>query len=247
MRLRRHGRREARIRKRIYVALACAVWFAAFAPTSYAQTVPAEQPAAGNANAAPANPEEPPPPPIPATRPYGFTHNEMIDLSETYETNPLGLRGYYTAAKTRSDALTALAVSVGLHDHTVRFTGDLQYTFVGDAYGYYSDFDLVFNYLNALATAVVVPDYVVLHASAFAAPILVNGLGPIAAPGLPVAAGVNTGMQNGYGYIVTAEITFRLGYFARSDPVLNQASFFLLRPSGPTLAASVLIERRPSQ
>src|SRR5947209_3184058 len=35
-------------------------------------------------------------------RPFGFTHDEFADLSETYVTNPLGLNGYVTGAKARS-------------------------------------------------------------------------------------------------------------------------------------------------
>lgn len=180
-------------------------------------------------------------------RPFGFTHDEYLDLSQTYETNPLGIRGYYANVPSGSDTFTALNLGIGLHDHTFRFTGDLQYSAVGDAYVRYSAFDQISNYLTALATAAIIPDYLLLRASAFAEPVLVNSLGPLAAPGVPVATGANTGMYDTYGYSVSPNLAFRLGDFATSNTILAQGDVFFVRPQGPSVSASVPVEPPPSQ
>lgn len=219
--------------------LACAVmsfglYVSAIAPL-YAQT--ASQPAPGNmpanmaapnANQTQAQQQQPQAQTaLPATRPFGFTHDEFVNVSETYEQHPLGL------TTLSADAFTTLALGLGLHDHTPRLTGDLQYTLVGDAFVHHGAYDQFYNYLTALAAADVIPQYFVLRASAFASPILLNGLGPVAAPGLPVAGGVNTGMANSYGYNISPDLTLRFGNFAQSQSVLSNAAVFLLRPSGP--------------
>src|SRR5579872_6689305 len=43
----------------------------------------------------------------PAGPPFGFTHTEYLDLSQSYETNPLGLHGYYGNVKSGADTFTA--------------------------------------------------------------------------------------------------------------------------------------------
>lgn len=234
----------------LFVALSVGVVTGTVSPLR-AQT--AEPAPAGQTGAAPAmaqpgmNQQQAPVQAAPIGRPFGFTHNEYVDLSETYETNPLGLLGYYPNATSGSDTFTALSLGIGLHDHTARFTGDLQYAAVGAAYARFSGFDQITNYLTALATAAIIPDYLLLRASAFAAPILANALGPLAAPGVPVARGVNTGMYDTYGYNVSPDLAFRLGNFARSDTILAQSAAFFVFPQGPAVNATVPFGAPPSQ
>ncbi len=216
---------------------------AAASTTVWAQTE--TQPAAGTPAAPAAAPEaaaetEAPALALPVGRPFGFTHNESVDLSQTYETMPLGIINH-------PDTFTTLALGIGLHDHTLRFTGDLQYTLFGYAYARDGRYDQLTNYLTALATGVIVPEHVLLHVSAFATPILVNQFGPVAAPGVPVARGVNTGLQDTYGYSVSPEFAFRLGNFASSDAVLTDSAVYFVNPYGAAVNEVAPVGAPPSQ
>src|SRR5690242_20258842 len=119
------SRCEPRMRGSMVVGV-FAIAFAFGASPLSAQNMSTPGADAGTATAAPAvgeNAEEAPARAIPIGRLFGFTHNEYIDLSETYETNALGLNGYGPNTKTGADAFTALNLGIGLHEHTLRFTG----------------------------------------------------------------------------------------------------------------------------
>src|SRR5205807_2230592 len=90
-----------------------------------------------------------------------------------------------------------------------------------------------------LATAIIFPQNLVVHATAFASPVLINALGPIGAPGVPVAAGANSGSRDSFGYTLSPELLFRLGNFAASDATITQSALFLLTPRGPTVNQSI--------
>ena len=177
---------------------------------------------------------------LPAGRPFGFTHDEYVDLSETYETYPLGIQNH-------SDEFTALSLGIGLHDHTPRLTGDLQYTFTGYAYARNRGYDQLTNFLNALVTATLVPEHVLLNASAFATPILINQFGAISAPGAPAARGINTGSRDTYGYQVSPELVFRLANFARSEAIVTDSAVYFTNPYGPAISPIAPVGLPPTQ
>lgn len=221
---------KAQARGRVLLAMLFIAYAAGAASTVGAQTPasPASSSAA-MASDTDANSAEVPVQLIAPTRPFGFTREESVDLSETYETTPLGLQ------QTRSDLLTVLSLGIGLHDHTVRFTGDLQYTLLGDLYARHSKYDQLDNYLQGLVTTSLIPEHLIVGGRAFASPVVLNALGPLAASGLPVAGGTNSGMSNAYGYSISPELAFRLGNFANSDSSLTQSGLFLLSPQGPLI------------
>src|SRR5579872_256155 len=136
----RQSRCEARMRGTMVFGLlsvACAI---GASPIS-AQTMSAPGADMGGAPAAPPmneNAEGAPALAIPIGRPFGFTHDEYVDLSETYETNALGLGGYSPNTQSGTDAFTTLSLGIGLHEHTLRLTGDLQYSLSGVAYARHS-------------------------------------------------------------------------------------------------------------
>ena len=240
--LARQSRCEPSMRGSMVIGVLSIAFAFGASPVS-AQTMAAPGGDAGSAAAQPPMGEstaEAPALAVPLGRPFGFTHDEYVDLSETYETNSLGLNG-------GSDAFTMLSLGIGLHEHTLRFTGDLQYSLSGVAYIRNSGYDQLYNYLTALGTAVVVPDHVFVRATAFISPVLVNALGPIAAPGVPVAPGVNSGWANTYGYTVSPELTFRLENFARSTTTLTQSASFFGEPQGPQVSQVGPFSGPPSQ
>jgi uncharacterized protein (PEP-CTERM system associated) len=241
--LARHSRCESRARVSIVLGLlSTALVFGASSVSAQTMTVPGgEAGAAGTAPPAGANAEEAPAPAAAVGRPFGFTHNEFVDLSQTYETNPLGLN------QNQADTFTDLSLGIGLHDHTPRFTGDLQYSLSGIAYARNSGYDQLYNSLYALGTAVIVPEHVFLRATAFASPVLLNGLGPVAAPGVPVAPGVNSGLTDTYGYSVSPDLTFRLENFARATTIVTQSAIYFVEPQGPEVGPIGPLPGPPSQ
>jgi hypothetical protein len=202
--------------------------------------VPPGPPAA--APAAPGN--APPPEAAPGTfapfgpgqtlRLTGLSFNGSVDLSETYTTNAFGV-GSGFGGGSGPDFITTLGLSLGAHDHTVRFDGDLSSRVAADLYARHSASDHVYLYLDAVGNAILVQNYLVLRASAFAAPILANNLGPLGAGGRPVAGGAYTGTRDTYGYTVSPDLTFRLGDFANLDTVPRQSSIFFVPPNTPTV------------
>ena len=131
------------------------------------------------------------------------------------------------------DFITRLSLSFGAHDHTARFDGDFQYALTGSFYAEHSSYSFLSNYLNALGTAAIIPEHLIVRASAFAAPILVNGLGPLA------GAGRNSGIRDTFGYSISPDLIFRFGNFARSDTIVTQSSVFFVTPGGPIIPVLV--------
>ena len=93
----------------------------------------------------------------------------------------------------------------------------------------------------------IVPEHVFLRATAFISPMLVNGFGPVAAPGVPVAPGVNSGWANTYGYSISPDLTFRLENFARSTTTLTQSASYFGQPQGPQVGQIAPFSGPPSQ
>src|SRR6266446_6008793 len=183
----------------------------------------------------------------PTLRLSGSSFSGSVDISETYATNAFGLGSAYTTANGGGDFITTLGLNLGAHDHTVRFDGDLQVRLVGDHYARNSSYDRVYGYLNALATAVLVPEHFFFYGSAFAAPILVNNLGPLGADGRPVATGPYTGTRDSYGYTISPDLKFRLGDFANSDTIVTQSSLFLVEPNAPTVTQTIPGQSPPTE
>jgi uncharacterized protein (PEP-CTERM system associated) len=165
----------------------------------------------------------------PTIRLSGFRFTASTDASETYTTNALGIPSGLVSNYSGSDLLTTISLNFDLHDHTPRVDADLGYSLSGLIYTSNPSYDRVYNTLNGLAKVTLVPDRLLFNATAFAAPILVNGLGPQA------AAGPNSGIRDTYGYSISPDLMFRLGDFARSDTVLTQSSVFFVLPNGATI------------
>ena len=226
--LRNKSRCEQRARAHIARGLlSIAVAAGSASPVWPQNEMPAPIGTPSGTNPAPESPpaEEAPLVVLPVGRPYGFDHSEFVDLSETYETHPLGFQNH-------PDEFTMLNLGLQLHEHTLRFTGDLVYYLGGIAYARYGAYDQLYNALTALGTATLVPEHVLLHASAFATPVLINQFGPVSAPGVPAARGVNTGYRDTYGYQVSPELLFRLGNFATSDAIATDSAVYFVNPSG---------------
>ena len=169
----------------------------------------------------------------PTLRLSGLRFTSGADLSETYTTNTLGVGNAVAAGYSSGDFITRLSLSFGAHDHTARFDGDLQYALTGSFFAEHSSYTYLSNYLNALGTATIIPEHLIFRASAFAAPILVNGLGPLA------GAGSNSGLRDTYGYSISPDLIFRFGEFARSDTIVSQSSVFFVTPGGPIIPVLV--------
>jgi uncharacterized protein (PEP-CTERM system associated) len=169
----------------------------------------------------------------PNIRLSGFRFTASGDVSETYTTNAIGVNNNAIAGYSGSDLLTTASIFLGLHDHTPRLDLDFGYSFSSLIYVNNSSFDRVSHTLNALGRAILVPDRLLLTASAFAAPILINGLGPQA------AAAANSGIRDTYGYTISPELLFRFGQFARSETTINQSGVFFVLPHSPLINQTV--------
>jgi hypothetical protein len=170
---------------------------------------------------------------VPTIRLTGLRLSAYGDVSETYTTNALGVPSGFASGYSGSDLITTVTLGFNAHDHTPRIDADLGYSLAGEIYTSNPSYDRISNTLNALARVILVPDRLLFTASAFATPILVNGLGPQA------AAGPNSGLRDAYGYTVSPDLTFRFGQFARSETILTQASEFLVIPNGATITEVV--------
>jgi uncharacterized protein (PEP-CTERM system associated) len=163
----------------------------------------------------------------------GLRFTATADLSETYTTNALGIPNSFLAGYSGSDLITTVGLSLGLHDHTPRLDADLGYSLAGLIYANNSSYDRLFHNLNALASAVLIPNRLFFRASAFATPTLINGFGPQA------AAASNSGIRDAYGYTVSPDLTFRFGQFARSETTLTQSSVFFAEPNGTIINQTI--------
>jgi hypothetical protein len=167
----------------------------------------------------------------------GFSFDGIGSLTGIYTSNGTGLPSSYRTASLQhgSDFITSLNLNLALHNRTARFQGDLQY--LGSAYLHANNSSLnnVFNYVNGLARAVLVPEHVLLDFRAFAAPILVSRLGPLSAEDRPIASGTNSGRRDTYGYTIAPDFIFRLGDFATTETTFSHGSVFFFRPHGPEI------------
>jgi uncharacterized protein (PEP-CTERM system associated) len=160
------------------------------------------------------------------------------EVCETYVTNGLGLPSAVSPSKAKDDFISTLGLSLGAHDHTLRFDGDLDYRLLADFYPHHG-YDRMSNYLQGLAIATLVPEHLFLRARASAAPILINEIGPVGADSRFVASGPNSGIRNSYGYTVYPNLMFRLGDFASSNTILSQSGYFFTRPSGGRISETI--------
>ena len=170
----------------------------------------------------------------PTLRLTGFTATVSGDLSETYTSNAFGVGGTGAMAH-QTDFVTTAGLNLAAHNHTLRFDGDMDLRVVGAFYANNPSYSSAYAYLNAVADAELVPEHLFFRGSAFAAPILVNDLGPIGAGGRPVAAGPNSGRRDMYGYTVAPTFAFRLGEFATSATSASQSSMFFVEPNTPLI------------
>ena len=170
---------------------------------------------------------------VPNIRLSGFRFTASGDLSETYTTNAIGIANSAVPGYSGSDLLTTASLFLGLHDHTPRLDLDFAYNLSGLIYANNPSFDRLSHTLNALARAILVPDRLLFNATAFAAPILINGFGPQA------AAATNSGIRDTYGYTLSPELTFRFGQFARSETILSQSGVFFVQPGGATINQTI--------
>jgi uncharacterized protein (PEP-CTERM system associated) len=166
---------------------------------------------------------------VPTIKLSGLRFSAFADVSETYTSNVLGIPEGSLAGYSASDLITTVSLSFDLHDHTPRIDADLGYTLSGLLYTNNPSYDHISNQLNALTRAILIPDRLLFTATAFAAPVLINSLGPQA------AAGPNSGLRDTYGYTVSPNLTFRFGQFARSETILTQSSVFFVQPNGATV------------
>ena len=171
--------------------------------------------------------------------PPGFSAGGLVDLSERFVTNARGVSSR-SGVRTGPDYDTRLRLSLNAHDHTPRFSGDLEYSLVGDAFARHPGLNRLSNFLTALAQATLIPDRLIVDARAFTKPILVNELGPLAAEAdRPVATAANSGFRNTYGFTVAPELLFRLGNFANATTTLSEGAIFFTRPRGKVLPQTI--------
>jgi len=165
----------------------------------------------------------------PTLRLSGLRFTAGAEISETYTNNALGVPTSAIAGYSGDDLVTTATISLGLHDHTPRVDADFAYSLAGNHFANHPDYDYLSNYLTALARADLIRNRLLLVGSAFAAPMLVNGLGPQA------AGATNSGLRDTYGYTISPELMFRFGQFARSQTTLTQSSVFFVQPNGFTI------------
>src|SRR5205807_2425289 len=135
---------------------------------------------------------------------------------------------------------TRLRLNLNAHDRTPRFSGDLDYSLVGNAFARHPGLDRLSNFLTGLADAILIPERLVIQARAFVRPVLINELGPISAEAdRPVATAANSGFRNTFGFTVAPELLFRLGNFATSTTTLSEGAIFLTRPRGKVLPQTI--------
>ena len=170
---------------------------------------------------------------LPTIRLSGFRFTATGSLTETYTTNSLGIPDSAVAGYSGSDLVTTATLALNLHDHTPRLDADFAYSLAALHYLNNPDFDRLSHFLTALATADLIRNRLQFTASAFASPILINGLGPQS------AAATNTGIRDTYGYTLYPDLTFRFGQFARSETILTQSSVFFVEPNGPKIDVSI--------
>jgi uncharacterized protein (PEP-CTERM system associated) len=155
----------------------------------------------------------------------GFTLNARVNLAEIYTTNSYGSSA---AGGNQDDYLTTAGLNLDLHDHSRRVSFDAFY--YGQIYYYAKSATQTqfTNDLSAMATVMVIPDYVNFIGRAFAQPVVLSNSGFATASGIVSPNGYN----DSYGYSVGPEAMFRLGSFASSDMLATYGAAYFQTPTG---------------
>jgi uncharacterized protein (PEP-CTERM system associated) len=148
------------------------------------------------------------------------------DLSEFYSTNANGGSGGGADYDTRA-GVGVMASSATLHSFT-------QISYYGSAdYFARNSQNLIFNNnLNANTVAELIPDHVILQASAFANPVYASRLGQVAPAGQVLPPGSNGDVYTNYGYVISPDFGFRLGDFLRSDLLPSYSAYYYDKQAG---------------
>ncbi|HEY2008354.1 MAG TPA: hypothetical protein VGH23_05160 [Rhizomicrobium sp.] len=158
--------------------------------------------------------------------PQGFQWGANALFSESYITNSSG------TGQSEPDYISMLGLSSNVHDHAPRLSLDANYNFSADFYAKNTEPTQISNYLQALGTASVIPDYLSVNLRAFAQPVITSNLGAITAGDRVVPGSYN----NTYGYFGSPDLTFKLGNFASSETMPSYGQIFFTTPPGTTTA-----------
>jgi uncharacterized protein (PEP-CTERM system associated) len=151
-------------------------------------------------------------------------------LSESYTTNSAGLGG-----QSQPDYLTTLGFSGNAHEHTRSLSFDANYNFLGDFYANGTVPTQLSNYLQAMGSAQIIPDYLNFNLRAFAQPVDTSGLGTLTAGNREIPGAYS----NSYGYYASPDLTFRFGDFASSETLPSYSQAFFSAPNGTTAANTI--------
>ncbi len=151
-------------------------------------------------------------------------------FSESYLTNAAGVAG-----SDQPDYMSALGFSANAHEHTRSLSFDATYNFTADFYANNTVPTQISNFLQAIGTAQIIPEYLNLNLRAFAQPIVTSGLGVLTAGNRPVPGTY----QNSYGYYVTPVLVFRFGDFASSQTVPSYGQIYFTSPTGTSAANTI--------
>ena len=175
---------------------------------------PADRNAAANENADATTSTVPP-----------FDWGGAANVSEAYTSNATGVSGANS-----SDYISTLGLSLFLHERSRRVTLDANYAFAADFYASGTVPTQITNNLAAVASVEAIPDYLVINAKAFAAPVVTSNLGIVTADSRVVP----NGYHNSYGYYVEPDLRFRLGHFALSETTATIGGTYYSNPAGTT-------------
>lgn len=172
----------------------------------------------------------------------GLTYRAFGDIAEIYTTNGLGVGSGFAGTggyRPGSDLITRIMLGFSVSDVRPRFQSRIDLGASGFIYARNQGLSRVFGNLNALANATLIPERLFLNARAFAAPTVVNPLGPLSASGTPTLSGTNTGLRTIYGYSVAPSLLFRIGDYATSNTTVYQQSVFFDGPGATVPSATV--------
>jgi len=159
-----------------------------------------------------------------------FLWNSSVRFSESYVSNAAGVPG-----GSRPDYLSTLGLTSDLHEHSRRITLDANYSLTSD---FYADGTLptqVYNNLQALGDAEVIPEYLDLNLRAFAQPVVTSNFGAVSAGDREIPGT----FRNSYGYFATPDLKFNWGDFATSQTMPSYGQVYFTLPSGTTAANSI--------
>jgi uncharacterized protein (PEP-CTERM system associated) len=182
------------------------------------EQAPAQLPAPARAQPRPGSPVINQGPPGPE-----FQAGAAINISDSYVTNATGFANTH-----QDDYVTTLGFSVYAHEHSRRISLDATYSFGADLYARNSLPTQIYNNLQAVLDADVVPGYLTLGAKAFAQPVIISDLGNVTADNRVVP----NGYSNSYGYYVSPDLRFKLGDFATSETLPSFGQIYFTNPPG---------------